>query len=132
MSEQFTRILLGHLVGDYLLQSKAMAIKKSERTFRGQMYCLAHCLIYTATVCLFLKKKSWRWLTMIFLTHWPIDRWSLASKWLWMIRGRDVIAAFQSKDEYALIDLIFSCLVYATTDNTMHLLLMWLLTKKNT
>ena len=129
MEDLFARIVLGHLAGDYLLQSKAMALKKSEKGTSGIFWCTVHCLLYTASVCLFLWTAKPLIVTLVFLSHWPIDRWSLASKWLKLIRGRDFVAAYQSQDKYWEIDVAFSCLVYAVVDNTIHLILLWLITK---
>ena len=62
---------------------------------------------------------------LVFLSHFPLDRWSLASKWLKLIRGRDFIQAYLKKEGPWEIDLSFACLVYAVVDNTMHLILLW-------
>jgi len=129
MEDMFARIVLGHLAGDYLFQSKAMALKKSEPGIKGIAWCTLHCAIYTACVCLFLWTTNPITITLVFLSHWPFDRWSLASKWLDIIRGRNIKKAFLSKDKYREFDLIFSCFVYAATDNTIHLILLWLITK---
>jgi len=123
----FARLLLGHLIGDFLLQSKTMALRKSEKSLTGHFYCLIHCLIYTAAVSLMLWTTSPLIILLIFLSHYPIDRWSLASKWLKIIKGRDIAAAFYSREEYQQIDLIFSCIVYTVADNTMHLVLLWMI-----
>lgn len=129
MEDLFARIVLGHLVGDYLFQSKKMAIGKSERGWRGWCWCTLHSLIYTATVCLFLWTINPLVIFLIFLSHWPIDRWSLAKYWSKLIGGRDIMTAWASTDRWREIDLAFSCLVYAIGDNTMHLVLMWGVTK---
>lgn len=122
----FARIVLGHLVGDYLFQGREMALKKSENSWRGIAWCTVHSLIYTACICLFLWTANPFIFFLIFLSHWPIDRWSLSSKWLKLIRGRDFMKAFNSNDEYRDIDLVFSCIVYAVVDNTIHVFLMFL------
>jgi len=120
----FEKILLGHLVGDYLLQSKKMAIKKSAKGINGLMWCLLHCLIYTAITCLFTSTVDPIKIILIFMSHFPIDRWSLANKWLKIIKGRDFMNAYKSKDKFHEIDLSFSTIVYVVVDNTMHILLM--------
>ncbi len=126
----FARILLGHLVGDYLLQNKAMALKKSEKGLSGIVWCTIHSIIYTASVCLFLWTVNPLLVLLVFISHWPIDRWSLASKWLKLIRGRDFLAAYSSTEKYREIDISFSCLVYAVADNTMHLVLLWTILRR--
>lgn len=121
----FARLVLGHLMGDYLLQGKPMALGKTEKGWKGIGWCTLHSLIYTVSVCLFLWTINPLVVLIVFVSHWPIDRWSLASKWLKTIDGRDFLAAYNSKGEYREIDISFSCLVYVVVDNTMHLILMW-------
>jgi len=120
----FEKILLGHLLGDYLLQPKKMAIAKSAKGFTGLSWCIVHCLIYTACICLFTGAFTPLMAGLIFLSHFPIDRWSLANAWLRLIKGRDFISAYKSKLEFHEIDLAFSTIVYTVVDNTLHLLLM--------
>jgi len=127
MTETFAAVVLGHLAGDYLAQSKNMALQKSQPSWQGFKWCLLHCLIYTTCVCLFLWTINPLIIVLVFLSHFPIDRWSLASKWLKMIRGRDFINAYLQKQAFWEIDVSFSCLVYAVVDNTMHLILLWLI-----
>jgi hypothetical protein len=126
MDKYFTAIVLGHLAGDYLFQSKKMALYKSRPGWEGAKWCLLHCLIYTAVICVFLWTANPLIVGLVFLSHYPIDRWSLASKWLKMIRGRDFLKDYVKKEPGWEIHLVFSCLVYATVDNTMHLILLWM------
>lgn len=128
MNDLFVKMLLGHFAGDYLLQSKEMAIKKSERSWQGFLWCFFHCAIYTLTICLILRTLNPLIITLIFLSHFPIDRWSLANKWLDFIGGRNILTAHESKDKRQEIDIAFSCFVYAVADNTMHLILLYWIT----
>ncbi len=129
MEDTFARIVLGHLTGDYLLQNRYMAIHKTDSTDQGAWICVLHCLIYTASVCLFLWTINPLIVALVFLSHWPIDRTAFAYIWLKFIGGRDIMVEFISKDQYREIALPFACFVYAVTDNTMHLILLWLITK---
>ena len=126
MEDIFARIVFGHLTGDYLLQSRALAFNKSLPGFRGIAWCTWHCLIYTIAMCLFLWKFNLVIIALVFFSHWAIDRWSLGQKWLNLIRGRDFIRAHAGQEQYREIDIAFSCLVYAVVDNTLHLLIIWL------
>jgi len=112
-----------------LFQSRTMALRKSEKGFNGILWCTLHCLVYTLSVSVFLWTINPLIVGLIFLSHWPLDKWSLASKWLNLIHGRDFIKAYRSTEEYHEIDLAFSCLVYAVVDNTMHLILLWFIVK---
>lgn len=129
MDNYFAAIVLGHLAGDYLFQSKSMALLKSQKGWQGAKWCLIHCLIYTACVCIFLWTANPLIVALVFLSHYPLDRWSLGSKWLKLIRGRDFLTAYVKKEPGWEIDVAFSCLVYAVVDNTMHLILLWLMVK---
>ncbi len=122
----FAEIVLGHLAGDYLFQSKSMALKKTDKNLNGLLWCVFHCLIYTASVCLFVYNFSFLVVTLVFLSHFFIDRWSLASKWLRIIRGRSITEAC-GLQENREVNIAFSCLVYAVVDNTLHLILLWLI-----
>jgi hypothetical protein len=129
MEDLFARIVFGHLVGDYLLQSKAMALNKGLVGFKGVAWCSWHCLIYTTAMCLFLWTFEFWIIALVFFSHWAIDRWSWGQKWLNLIRGRDFIQAYTGRGQYREIDIAFSCLVYAVVDNTLHLLIIWLALK---
>lgn len=108
--------LLGHLVGDYIIQNDWMAAWKTRRNateeemfrehlfllegqgradaiqclhwriaFKGMLACTIHCALYTLSVSIF----CYAWITpsavaLIFLAHWPVDRYRLA--YLWMTR----------------------------------------------
>lgn len=124
MAELFILILFGHLFGDYMFQPLQMALKKSEKSQVGLKWCLIHCVIYTACVCVFLLTLNPIIWIMVFLSHWAIDRYSLGAPWLKMIKGRDMLEAHNSKNEYREIGISFACIVYAVVDNTMHLFLM--------
>ncbi|MFH0779987.1 MAG: DUF3307 domain-containing protein [Parcubacteria group bacterium] len=123
----FEKILLGHLVADYLLQPEKMAVQKSAKGIKGLLICILHCVIYTVTICAFTSTAEPLKIGLIFLSHFPIDRWSLASQWLKLIKGRDFIAVYQNKPQYKEISLSFSTLVYAVVDNTWHLLFLALI-----
>lgn len=129
MDDILFRVLLGHLVGDYLPQGKTMALKKSEKSFVGFFWCTLHVAIYSLSVCLFLWTASPLIFLLVFSTHWPIDRWSLASYWLKLIKGRDFQSAYLSKDKYREFDISFTAIVYTVVDNTFHLITLWLIVK---
>ena len=127
MADLFIRMLLGHLVGDYLLQTERMALQKSAHGLRGWAWCLWHCSLYTAAICCFSWNASPMFIALIFLSHFPIDRWSLADVWLKRIGGRSILAAHAEAHPHREVRIAFACLVYAVADNTMHLVLLWLI-----
>jgi hypothetical protein len=129
MADLFVLALLGHLAGDYLLQTKHMALQKSVPGWSGIVTCTIHVGIYTAAVCAFWWTLNPVVVASVFVPHWIIDRWSLASPWLKMIRGRTFEAAFTSRDQYREFDIAFTSIVYTVTDNAMHLICLWLVIK---
>ena len=125
VGELFWRVVLGHLVGDYLFQSEKMALTKGQKGAVGLWWCVGHSLVYTLSVCAF----CWRWdlafAALVFASHFPIDRWSLANYWLRMIGGRNIKNVYEKKEKYWEVALPFSCLVYERVDMTMHFVLLW-------
>ena len=138
MSSFFINLLFGHLFGDFVFQNKWMAVNKSASHFK----CLVHCTIYTLSVACFTSVWSLDWLGVVFLTHFLIDRWSLADKWLDFIGGRglqdfvwtghksipdlsdqsayipNIMAA---KENYRMLRAAFAGVVYTVVDNTWHM-----------
>lgn len=174
----FLSLILGLLVGDYLLQPKLMAIQKSERSIDGFVACWIHCISYTFVTMSFIYNKPvvliycllytlyWNqakhiettkntipvyvWVTVfllilspfvwlshnwqiwavavtIFLSHWFIDRYSLASLWLKFIKGRDFMSEYKNIGVLGteLISIPFACNVYVIVDNGLHILILY-------
>ena len=102
-----------------------MATSKGQSaSVSGWLWCTLHCLIYSSAVCLFLWRFEWVLFGLIFLSHFPVDKFSLADKWNGLIRGRTKAAA-EPDPEKRPFSIAFTCIVYVVVDNTMHLLLMW-------
>lgn len=121
-------LFLGHLVGDYLLQNDWMALNKSKKGWIGWLSASTHCIIYTLSVCLIMWNFDWMWMVAVFLSHFPIDRFSLGEFYLNNVKGLSLKKFANESGEINRIDLIrggFVTIVYTLTDNTMHLLLMW-------
>jgi hypothetical protein len=129
----FLGLLFGHIVGDYWLQRQWEAVEKGAKGWRGLFVCFLHCVCYSSVVLAFLaatgyKPHEWLrfgWLTIgtvVFWTHFPIDRWSLAKHvcgWL----GRTI-------DETSVVNTVFACIVYTVIDNSAHLMLMYFALKQ--
>lgn len=64
--------LILHLVGDYILQSDWAANNKTSNSFA----CFVHVCLYS--VGFLLLKPSWAAFSVIFITHFFIDRFRLA------------------------------------------------------
>lgn len=69
------RLLLAHILGDFLLQTKGMCErKKAVTTWKGWKYQLAHAFIYTAAVYV-LVAQWWCWALLLLIggTHFAVD-----------------------------------------------------------
>lgn len=129
--EQFLAILFGLFVADYLLQPKQMAIMKSQRDSQGMSICGIHCAIYAGVSTLFLLGVSAFTINgmlifhLFYWSHFIMDRYSLASKWLRMIQGRNFMEEYKNRPEYWEISIPFAAIVYVVVDNGLHILFMW-------
>ena len=82
----FEWLLVGHLVGDYLLQNRWMAEKKTMQW----MPLLVHVIVYTSTVALLAYCAGGLTLpavTLIFLSHLVLDRRGFVNFWTRRITG---------------------------------------------
>ncbi len=99
-------LLLGHLIGDYILQDDWMAKNKTSST----LVCLVHCVLYTfgCFSCAFWWLPLWAY-PVIFVFHFPVDRWRLARRWM-SIMGQETFATG-----------VFAPWSIIVVDNTIHL-----------
>lgn len=135
-------ILLGHLVGDFMLQNENMAINKSKYNLIGWTYCTIHCILYTIAVCTIMWNFNSYWIIAVFFSHFLIDKFGIAEWYLANIKGRSLkkfVKPFDDLNEiiympkpevptsrYDALQGGFTAVVYTLTDNTMHLLLIWI------
>lgn len=84
----FSWLLIGHFIGDWLLQNDEMARGKRMGIFSPQ--CIVHCTIYSlaqlGTLWIYSTHLSvtppyFLFGVGVFLTHWLIDATNLASHW---------------------------------------------------
>jgi len=136
-------LLIGHLVGDYILQNDYQAVNKSKHSYAGQAGCALHCFLYSTAVATCVVVAGWRtfdpglsWpvaFVVAYVTHFPIDRWSLAAWWGKLIKQTSFGAVMRTrKASYGEVEVeafspraFFVAPVYIAVDNTMHLILMW-------
>lgn len=134
MNDLFTLLLFSHVIGDFFLQPAAMATKKGSANWM----CVLHCLIYATSVCAFTKFAP-LWFLFIFVSHYIVDRYSVADKWLRMIKGRDLegflarghegIPKGFNKENYLALRAAFSAICYVIVDNSIHLMSMYYFAK---
>lgn len=123
-------LLLGHLTGDYLLQTQWMALNKSRNTLKGWLAAFVHCIIYTASVCAFMWNFDLIWIAVVFLSHFPIDKFSLGEKYMEYLTGGSM-KEYVERDCGLIrrrMDVLvggFTTLRYLIIDNGLHILIMW-------
>lgn len=126
----FVLCILGHFVGDYLLQSRPVATTKSQKGLKGVAVCSLHVFLYTLAIYACSGLDNIWFLLSIFIPHWVIDRHSLVKYWMNFINGYDLkdtwtrapLCAAPAPDqlEQNVWKVSFAALVYAVTDNTVH------------
>lgn len=80
--------IIGHLVGDYLLQTDWMAQNKKLPGETGRNACLVHCVIWTVCVCRFAGWTSFGVALFLFGCHYAQDRTQVV-KWWMTLRWKD-------------------------------------------
>ena len=123
-------MLLGHLVGDYLLQNNWMALSKSKHSGLGFFTCVVHCVLYTIAVCTIMWVWDINWVIAVFLSHFVIDKYGIPEMYLKFINGRSLQSFLDNPENKEYTPYIglrsgFYIFVYVVVDNTMHLLLMY-------
>jgi hypothetical protein len=69
--------IVGHLVGDYLIQNDWQALYKKQSTFR----CIVHCALWTTCVIAFAQWPIWTAIPL-FITHFIQDRTQIINWWM--------------------------------------------------
>lgn len=76
--DTLTLAIIGHLVGDYLLQNDWMALNKKKRT----LPCAVHCALWAISVCAFAGWWSWWVAPLLFAAHFAQDRSGVVLWWM--------------------------------------------------
>ncbi len=130
-------LVLGHLIGDYVVQNDWMAANKTNphpggsrdwieycskadarKAYRlGHAACLIHCLCYTLAVWAFsFWWMPWWGLLVCFAAHFPVDRWRLARLWMIHAAGQKAFATG-----------VLSPWSVIVVDNTFHLAVLFVI-----
>lgn len=106
-------LLLGHLIGDYVVQNDYMATNKTKSSW----VCLSHCLMYSAAVwwcaCWWMP---WWGIWVVCLAHFPVDRWRLARWWMVNVSGQEAFATGPLSPWSVIV-----------VDNTIHLIVLFVI-----
>ncbi|MCK5021238.1 MAG: DUF3307 domain-containing protein [Candidatus Peribacteraceae bacterium] len=111
------RILLAHLVGDYILQSHTMAMRKTNDSVWALIHAISYTLPYLFITVDFLS------LLVICVTHFFIDRFRLARFVIYAknvsMHGKPMTSTGYPEEVPAWL----STWLMIITDNTLHLLI---------
>ena len=116
-TEILASAIVGHLVGDYLLQNDWMALNKKQKSFP----CLIHCSIWTASVCVFSGWHSLQVISALFLPHFLQDRTQVIKFWMTKINRQQKFTE-PPMSPWSLI----------VVDNVWHILTIWIVWKFTT
>jgi hypothetical protein len=105
--------IVGHLVGDYLLQNDYMALGKK----RSTPICSLHCLIWSLSVVVAAGWWMWWVFPVLFITHFAQDRTNLVA-WKMRVMGQQKFA----QPPMAPWSMI-------AVDNSMHMLVLALVAR---
>jgi len=135
MGSFWFRLVIGHLVGDYLLQTNCMALNKKKQDTEGMQACCIHCLVYSLAVLLAVFPEisnmgsfvdAGLFAIVVFISHFIFDRWNIVDFWLELIGSRSYdktlekpVPEMNIKDHYAVA---YTALVQTVADNTLHLI----------
>lgn len=104
---------LFHLVGDYLLQNDWMANEKT----KNFLPAFLHATIYSIP---FMFLVSWEAWLVIYVTHFFIDRYRLATYWIQAINSTPNRSNFgYGKDKPMFVSMWLMIII----DNTFHILI---------
>lgn len=104
--------IVGHPVGDYLLQNDWMALNKKKATIP----CVVHCTLWTLSVCAFTG--WWIWSPVPWVTHFIQDRTNIILFWMTRV-NRQLQFASGPCAPWSII----------VVDNTWHILTLWAIWK---
>jgi hypothetical protein len=127
--DQFARLLLGHLIGDYLLQNDWMALNKKKRLGVAAL----HSAIWTASVITLVPELLGLIpILAVFVSHLLLDATDVVDRWLHLIRGRSYARArayteANHPELHQRFYIAYTALVQAVADNTLHLLFLYLI-----
>ncbi len=121
--------LILHGIGDYFLQTDKQALNKKKVGLYGLWCCLIHCITYSL---LFIFIGSWKAVSVIFITHFIIDRTNLVA-YLLAIKNNVIYSSykdFPGSKKYNIENFGFglerpfaiSIWLYIICDNIFHII----------
>ena len=108
--------LLLHLFGDFIVQNDWMALNKKKFTWKGELACQVHCILYALP---FLLIGTWQAVLVIYISHYILDRTNIVSWFLSLRNGVYHIKNFGHAIERPFVISIWLMII---TDNSFHLI----------
>lgn len=108
--------LILHGIGDYFLQTDKQALGKKLKGWYGLKCCLIHCLTYSLP---FLFIGSWKAVSVIFLTHFIIDRTNIV---MWILAYKNGIRTIENFGYSLERPLFISVWLFIISDNILHII----------
>lgn len=105
--------IIGHLVGDYLLQNDWMALNKKKHSFN----CAIHCCIWAWAVCMFAGWYPWiDWKMAViwqalFWSHYAQDRTNVIPWWMDLIGQKQFRTGMCSPWSIIVVDNVWHIVV---------------------
>ena len=146
------RLIMGHMMGDYLFQNNWMALNKKNKKIAAPI--LVHCFVYTLCVMLWLLPElrnnglimNYCVFAFIFMSHFIFDRFQIIEGWLTLIKSRNYKQIGEQAKEvlsvpmvptednitkvmYLEFNVAYTALVMTIADNTAHLICMYFILK---
>ena len=110
MNDTLTCAIIGHLVGDYLLQNDWMALNKK----KDAAICAVHCCLWATAICLIAGWELFgRAYSVLLLTHFIQDHTNIIAWWMRLIK----------QDKFA--EPPMSPWSIIVVDNVWHIVTIW-------
>lgn len=108
--DPLTLAIVGHLVGDYLLQNDWMAQNKKARIWP----CVVHCTLWTVAVMFLANWWVWWVPLVLFGTHFIQDHTTIVAKWMRMIgQGKNFMQPPLAPWSFIVVDNVWHILTLA-------------------
>jgi hypothetical protein len=114
-AESLPFAIVGHLVGDYILQNDFLANGKKKST----LICALHCLLWTLAVVAFAGWWVWWIPIVLFITHFAQDRTTFVRWWMGKV-GQNGFATHLAPWSIIAVDNVMHIVVLAVIARVLH------------
>ncbi|KQX67245.1 MULTISPECIES: DUF3307 domain-containing protein [unclassified Paenibacillus] len=104
-------LLIGHLIGDYLLQTDKQAIRKNTQWIPLIVHCAVYTIVLLILMYLLLGIFNWTMIFIIFFTHVIIDKGEIVSWWARKVKGIEDVSKETIRPVLMAIDQTFHLIV---------------------